>query len=357
MKLSVNIKKQLRDFTLRADFSCEENMISVLGSSGAGKSMLLKCIAGIEKADSGKILLGERVLFDSEKKINLPPQKRKVGYLFQNYAVFPNMTVEENVSCVAKDKSEVFFYLEKLSLTGKEKCFPKNLSGGELQRLALARLLSSEPEVLLFDEPFSALDNHLKTELELMLLSLVEEKKCPSILVTHDRNEAFRLCKKIAVMEKGSLSPLTERNVFFESPSSLAAAKLSGCKNSSSIVWKNSTTAFARDWDMDVHFKNPVEDYEKKKYAAFRAHYFLQGLSAQEENTFSCKVERVVEDTFSFMIYFREGKNFPENASSLSPSLLCWEVPKENWTSVEKAIKEDRLFAKLDALKIMLLEK
>ena len=202
MKLSVNIKKQLRDFTLTANFSCEGNMISVLGSSGAGKSMLLKCIAGIEKADSGKILLGERVLFDSGEKINLPPQKRKVGYLFQNYAVFPNMTVEENVSCVAKDKSKVSFYLEKLSLTGKEKCFPKNLSGGELQRLALARLLSSEPEVLLFDEPTSALDPELTGEILSVIKDLAKDKMT-MVVVTHEMAFARDISNYIIFMDHG----------------------------------------------------------------------------------------------------------------------------------------------------------
>ena len=230
MSLLVKIEKRLGDFVLYADFECDKESLAVLGESGAGKSLLLKCIAGIERPDSGCIILDDRILFDSEKKINFPPQKRRVGYLFQNYALFPNMTVYQNISGTARNKDDVNRLITRFGLGGKENDYPAKLSGGEQQRVALARLIASEPEVFLFDEPFSALDSNRKSELERLILDLLEEKKCPSIIVTHDRNEAFRMAKKVAVFaEKGKVSSPVEKHDFFENPLTVGASRLSGC--------------------------------------------------------------------------------------------------------------------------------
>ena len=354
--LSVDIKKNLGGFVLQAKFETETEMLSVLGASGAGKSLLLKCIAGIEKPDYGRIVLGGKVLFDSEKRINLPPQKRKIGYLFQDYALFPNMTVYKNISCTAKNPSLVKKYISEFSLEGKENCYPSRLSGGEQQRVALARLLCAEPEVLLFDEPFSALDNHRKTSLERLLLSVIEEKKCPSILVTHDRNEAFRLSKNISVMENGTLSAPKEKHDFFENPETLAAVRLTGCKNTTRLSFNPDGTASAIDWGITLLPENQSFSSSKVKFAAFRAHYFLQVQDADGKNTFTCDIKRVVEDAFSYIIYFVQ-KNTTGEAEATEESLLCWEVPKENWPEIEKSVRENRLFARLDMTKLILLEK
>ncbi len=164
MSLSVDIEKKLGAFHLRSKFEVPDETMALLGASGCGKSMTLKCIAGIVTPDRGRIVLGDRVLFDSEKKINLPPQQRKVGYLFQQYALFPNMSVEQNILCGIRsgDKAEKRCVLaEKIRmfrLEGLEKKHPAQLSGGQQQRVALARILCSEPEAILLDEPFSALD-------------------------------------------------------------------------------------------------------------------------------------------------------------------------------------------------------
>ena len=179
MSLKVHIKKDYGSFKLNVDFETSHAPLAILGSSGSGKSLTLKCIAGIEKPDEGYIELNGRVLFDSEKKINLTPQQRKVGYLFQNYALFPNMNVVQNIMCglthyqckkgsTLKQKYEeklrkVVEFLEFFQLKGLEKHKPHQLSGGQQQRVALARILASQPEVLLLDEPFSALDEHLRT--------------------------------------------------------------------------------------------------------------------------------------------------------------------------------------------------
>ncbi len=173
--LDVTIKKKLDRFSLNVSFTAEHETVALLGASGCGKSMTLKCIAGIETPDEGKIVLNGRVLFDSEKKINLAPQKRRVGYLFQQYALFPRMTAAQNIAAGVRTKDRakrdaaVAAQIKSLRLEGLEDKRPQQLSGGQQQRVALARILANEPELLLLDEPFSALDDYLKWQLELEL--------------------------------------------------------------------------------------------------------------------------------------------------------------------------------------------
>ena len=352
MTLCVDISKRLGSFTLTACFETELKTIAVLGASGAGKSLLLKCIAGIETPDSGRIVLGDRILFDSEKRINLSPQKRHVGYLFQNYALFPNMTVVQNIRCTAKNPESVENCIRQFGLAGKEHDFPLSLSGGEQQRVALARMLCAEPELLLFDEPFSALDNHRKAELERLLLGVLEETERPAILVTHDRNEAYRLAQGISVMERGRLSLPQEKHLFFENPRTLAAVRLTGCKNATRLVWKNPRRAFAVDWGIELAFPENASFSGSEKFAAFRAHYFVLEQDGGRENTFACDVKRIIEDTFSFIICFTQKGN-PENTAD---SILCWEVAKEQWKEIEPFVASRTLHARLDMAKLMLLE-
>ncbi len=170
MSIEVNIKKRLGDFQLDVAFTAENEIMALLGASGCGKSMTLKCIAGIETPDTGRIVLDGRVLFDSEKRINVKPQKRKAGYLFQQYALFPNMTVWQNIAAGLRNKKKADEVLpriiDSMHLNGMERKRPHELSGGQQQRVALARILVNEPDVVLLDEPFSALDSHLRFDLE-----------------------------------------------------------------------------------------------------------------------------------------------------------------------------------------------
>ena len=182
MELEVKIRKKLRGFDLAVGFSVRDEVLALLGASGCGKSMTLKCIAGIEKPDEGRILLNGRTLFDSEKGVNLAPQERRVGYLFQDYALFPNMTVAENITFSLLERE-----LARFSLAGLENSYPKELSGGQKQRTAFARILASNAELLLLDEPFSALDSYLKWQLELELLHLFDSYGRAAVLVSHDR--------------------------------------------------------------------------------------------------------------------------------------------------------------------------
>ena len=166
--LKVDIQKKLKEFDLDVSFELKKGRLGILGPSGCGKSMTLKSIAGIVDPDEGIVSLKtneETTYFDSDKKINLKPQKRNVGYLFQNYALFPNMTVEENVAVgISKndDEKEVSQIIKRFRLEGLEKRYPRQLSGGQQQRVALARIMAYGPDVILLDEPFSAMDTYLK---------------------------------------------------------------------------------------------------------------------------------------------------------------------------------------------------
>ena len=252
MDLRVSIRKRLRDFTLEVAFRVRDEVFALFGASGCGKSITLKCIAGIETPDCGSITLNGRTLYDSDKNINLPPQARRVGYLFQNYALFPNMTVAQNITFAATgDKlAKLKQNIERFQLHGLENAYPSKLSGGQCQRVALARVLASHAEFLLLDEPFAALDSFLKWQLELELAQILKHYG-GAILVTHDRGEVFRLADKVAVIHDGRISTIDSTRELFLNPKTLQAAILTGCKVSR--LRKISDNQFlAVDWDLTL---------------------------------------------------------------------------------------------------------
>ena len=192
MSLEVKIKKKLKEFTLESELHVETGCTGLMGPSGSGKSITLKCIAGVQTADSGRIILDGRVLYDSEKKINLSPQKRKIGYLFQGYALFPNMTIEENIRTGLKaqklPKDEIKqkandmmkrFHIEELA-----KRYPRQISGGQKQRTAVARAMITNPDILLADEPTGALDSRSADDL-LETFADIHEQGQTIVMVTH----------------------------------------------------------------------------------------------------------------------------------------------------------------------------
>ena len=233
MSLIVDIKKKLGSFELESKFEAQNGVTCLLGPSGCGKSMTLKCIAGIEKPDSGHIELDGVVLYDSEKGINLPPQKRHVGYLFQNYALFPNMTVRQNILCGMRHEKDKAVKEEKLKkmldmfqLNGLENHRPAQLSGGQAQRTALARIMVSDPQLLLLDEPFSALDAHLRGKLMIEMRDVLARFGREVIMVTHNRDEAYNMSREIAVMDSGKLLTVKKTKELFADPGSVPAAIL-----------------------------------------------------------------------------------------------------------------------------------
>ena len=206
MALIVDIEKTLGDFHLKVNFTAEREVMALLGASGCGKSMTLGCIAGIVRPDKGHIELNGRVLFDSDKKIDLPPQKRKVGYLFQQYALFPHMTVEQNIraGAHARPKAEreqaVREVLHAFRLEGLENNRPSQLSGGQQQRCALARILVGQPELVLLDEPFSALDYQTRLTVSADIAAMIRKAEKSVILITHDLAEAISLADRVLIL-------------------------------------------------------------------------------------------------------------------------------------------------------------
>lgn len=211
--LYADFEKRLDLFTLRVHFDAESGIFSLFGASGAGKSMTLKCIAGIEKPDRGIIRLGDKVLFDSEKHINLTPQKRHVGYLFQEYALFPDMTVAGNIKAGLhhlprrERQAKAAELMERFRISPLADKRPATLSGGEKQRVALARIFASEPEVLLLDEPFSSLDTFLKWDLIPYFKETLQSFAGCSIMVSHNIDEIISLCDMVSVIQNGVTEP------------------------------------------------------------------------------------------------------------------------------------------------------
>ncbi len=347
MALYVDIEKKCGDFLLKVKFTAEKEVMGLLGASGCGKSMTLKCIAGIEKPDKGVIRLDDKVFFDSEKRINLPVQKRKVGYLFQDYALFPNMTVLQNIMCGAGDRVKAAEYAKRFFLEGKENLYPAQLSGGQKQRTAMARMLAGEPEILMLDEPFAALDNYLKMQMERELMKVMEEYGKTVLFVSHDRNEAYRMTDRIAVMEDGQILDIQPKEELFKNPASLAATLLTGCKNVSALREEPDGGSTATDWGIRLSAPPEGKTY---KYAAFRAHYFQVVPAMEETNVLECRILRVIEDTFSTVVLFCNVNRTGEQAREV----LTYELPKDRWRELKSA---GTLYLKMPVEQIIWLEK
>lgn len=354
MGLYVDIEKRCGDFLLRVQFETDKEVFAILGASGCGKSLTLKCIAGIEKPDRGIIRLDDTVYFDSERQIDLQVRKRKVGYLFQDYALFPNMTVFENIMCGAKDRGKAMDFVRRFYLEGKEKLYPAQLSGGQKQRAAMARMLSACPAILMLDEPFSALDSPLKMQLERELMQVIEDFGKPVLFVSHDRNEVYRMTDRIAVMDQGKIADIQPKKELFQSPGTLAATLLTGCKNITRLEADREGHVLAVDWGIRIKAEGLKKTGQKGngipyRYAGFRAHYFQVAPEMEEANVLECEILRVIEDTFSYVVLFRNRGYQAEGEYSV----LTYEVPKEKW----EQIRGSRLFLKIPQDKLIFMER
>ena len=331
MSLSVNIRKNLGKFRLDVAFDCGDEVLALLGASGCGKSMTLKCIAGIETPDEGRIVLNGRVLFDSQRRINLSPQQRRVGYLFQQYALFPNMTVWQNIAVGVRSRDKavvreaVAAKLRALQLEGLEKKRPGQLSGGQQQRVALARILVNEPECLLLDEPFSALDSYLKWQLELELADTLAAFGGTAVFVSHSRDEVYRLCDSVCILTDGRSEPKETVRQLFDTPRTLSACLLSGCKNFSRIQPAGEGLVRAVDWDATLRIPGPLP--EGITHIGVRAHY-IDIVPAPGENVLLCRVDRVIDNVFSTVLMLDTG------AGCGAYSLIRVEMPKERWAAL-----------------------
>jgi len=235
--LEVKIKRQLPGFSLDISFAINQEILAILGPSGSGKTMMLHCIAGLTQPDAGYINLNNKVLFDSAAKINLSPQKRRVGFVFQNYALFPHLTVYENIAYGINDRTKpeirdrVAQLLEKMNIRELAQRYPRELSGGQQQRASLAKALAPEPELLLLDEPFSALDTVRKERLELELAELQRSYQGNMLFVTHDLAQGYKLGSRMAVFDAGRIIQFDSKEKVICSPANRMVARLTGVKN------------------------------------------------------------------------------------------------------------------------------
>ena len=340
--LELHITKQLPDFTLDVALRAEDDApLGILGPSGAGKTMLLRCVAGLETPDRGKIVLQDRVLFDSERKINVPARSRRVGLLFQHFALFPHRTVAQNLEFgvrrlpMPEREKKIAELAQKTRLTGLERRYPRELSGGEQQRVALARALAVEPQALMLDEPLSALDTYLRSQIEAQLQQTFQEYKRPSLLVTHSMEEVYRLCRRLLVLSRGRVAAFGGMEEIFRRPPNAEVARLTGCKNISRAELISTGTVEAVDWGCRVRVAETIAG--EAAYVAIRAHHidFVEASmpGASVENVFPCWLARSSETPFRITLFLslREpGSGEPGNDGAAEFELQA-EVFKEKW--------------------------
>lgn len=314
----VDIEKDYGAFTLGVDFEVGDEVLALLGASGSGKSLTLKSIAGIEKPDRGRIILNDRVLFDSEKGVNLSPQDRRVGLMFQNYALFPHMTVEDNIRTGARrtraSEEEIQAMIQSFHLASVRHQRPATLSGGQQQRVALARMLISDPEIMLLDEPFSALDIHLRYQLELEMQETIRRFGKTVILVSHDQDEVYRLSDRIAVVEKGRITRQDDKRRLFEDPQTLEGARLTGCENISRLELLSDGRGHALDWGLTLDLPDRLLAWT---HVGIRSRDIELGGG---ENTFAMKVANRIENPFSLVYSLKHMEK--------ALGMLDWQVAK-----------------------------
>ena len=349
MAIEVRIKKKLGNFQLDIDFKTEENRIGILGASGCGKSMTLKCIAGIETPDEGRIIVDGTLLYDSAKKISLKPQKRHIGYLFQNYALFPTMTVEENIAAGLQGGKEekrrrVVEMMEKFQLLGLGKQLPGELSGGQQQRVALARIMAYEPEVILLDEPFSALDDFLKDRLAQEMLDLLKDYRGTVVLVSHSRDEIYRFTRELLTMADGMQISYGGTREIFANPGRKETARLTGCKNIAEAKRIDGRHLEVPEWGITLCLNENIP--EKVAFVGVRAHEFIPVLGDAGSNCIPVNVK-------SSAILPFERKYFLAGAEG-SEEDICWFLQRDKWPLIDRKGMPD--FLMMPEEKILLLE-
>ncbi|GCA80952.1 molybdate ABC transporter permease subunit [Microcystis aeruginosa] len=335
--LFVDIEKHLPGFNLSVAFNCQNQPLGLLGASGSGKSLILRSLAGVETPSRGRIVLNGRILFDSEKGINLPSRQRRIGFVVQNYALFPHLTVAENIAFgLSKNlskkviKQQIANQLELVQLPGMENRYPHQLSGGQQQRVAIARALASRPEALLLDEPFSALDTHLRAQLERQMIKTLSNYDGVTIFVTHNMDEAYRICENLLVMEKGRAIANNSKQKIFERPDSVSLAKITGCKNFSRAIIINNQQLEAIDWDVKLHTVPGITDY--LTYTGIRAHQIIFGRDLGNINTFPCWLANAIEGPHRVTLYLK--LNQPSNHDR--DFHIQAELYKDKWLEIKE---------------------
>ena len=340
--LQMKVVKDNPGFTLDVSFFADSEPLGLLGSSGSGKSMTLRCLAGLETPTEGKIVLNGRVLFDSKNKINLPSRQRRIGFLFQNYALFPHMTAAENIAfglryCKIKGRrlsrqqlnQRVAEQIALVHLEGLENRYPSQLSGGQQQRIALARALATEPEALLLDEPLSALDTYLRNQISKQLIETLATYQGVTLFVTHNLAEAYRVCQNLLVLSQGKAIANDFKANIFERSRNRTVAQLTECKNFSRAHAVSPTKVKATEWDCILNVVEPLPD--NFAYLGIRAHHISFTDNISQENSFSAWQVQTNETPHSMTVYLKLHSP-PEN---LEDYHLQAEVSKERWRELK----------------------
>ncbi|WP_414568502.1 molybdate ABC transporter permease subunit [Nostoc sp. CCY 9925] len=353
--LFVEIEKILPSFHLKVAFTSNEQPLGLLGGSGAGKSMILRSIAGIETPTRGRIVLNGRVLFDSEKGINVPSRDRRIGFLVQNYALFPHMSVAQNIAfglpkglSAGSIRVQVEELLLNMQLQGLGDRYPHQLSGGQQQRVALARALASQPEALLLDEPFSALDTHLRSQLEQQMTETLADYQGVTLFVTHNMEEAYRLCPNLLVLEHGRAVHHGSKYDIFERPTTVGVAQITGCKNFSRIILQSLQQVEATDWGCTLQVVEAMNT--ELSHIGIRAHQILFTNDSSCENTFPCWLARTSETPHRMTLFLK----LHSAANNSQDYHLQAEVFKEKWVTMKD--QPFPWYVCLDPLRLILME-
>ena len=355
MSLSMAIKKRYPGFTLEVELEAGEERVALLGASGCGKSLTLRCIAGVETPDEGHIVVNGVTFFDSRSGVNLSPQERKTALLFQNFQLFPHMTALQNVCAGmpgrARDDRALRF-LEIFGVSALADRYPSQLSGGQQQRVALARLLAARPGILMFDEPFSALDSYLKSALEQNLLDVFSVVNRTVLYVSHDIDEACRLCDRICVMHDGHVEEGGTAEELMARPRTLAGMRLTGCKNTSRARRASATEVEAIDWGMtfDVGREVPGD----VAYVGVRARHIHRdrerGGGERGRNSFDLHVVRVSDARFEHLVLL-------EPPCEGSRARIQWKVDKLDTPQDEWPRAGETLRLHFDASRLLLVSR
>lgn len=331
MAVKVSIQKKLGNFNLDIHLESDSRRIGILGASGCGKSMTLKSIAGIERPDRGQIIIDGRTVYDSQQKLNMKPQKRNIGYLFQNYALFPTMSVRSNIAAGlrgtrAENARRIEEMIEKFRLQGLEDRLPGELSGGQQQRVALARIMAYEPDAILLDEPYSALDVFLKDRLQQEMQELLDEYEGTVILVSHSRDEIYRFSDEILIMDEGRIICKGEPKALFADPQWKEAARLTGCKNIVSVKKIGAHILQVPEWGVELQLASEIP--EDVGYIGVRAHDFVPVWGKRTQNCIPFKLHSIAELLF-------ERKYFLQGVDDQTEE-ICWFVQRELWEELDR---------------------
>lgn len=336
-RLYADIHKRIADFELDVMIESDARRIGILGASGSGKSMTLRSIAGIEDGVSGRIEVNGRRLLDADEKLNLRPQKRNVGYMFQNYALFPTMSVMENVMAGLKgsreeNRNKALAMLSRFDMDSYAERLPGELSGGQQQRVALARIMVTEPELILLDEPFAALDGHLRDHMQVEMLEMLEDYPGQVIMVSHSRDELYRFSEELFVLSGGKILKHGKTKDVFGNPEHEEVARLTGCKNFAEVTVKDKHTLEIEDWGVTLALKREIP--EGTKSIGYRAHYFEPVWGDKQEGCIKFDLARVDDLPFEKNYYIR-----PEGAGDL----ICWFVQSDQQRNIDERGHPDYL--------------